>query len=463
MVDLGDVRIAYSSAERRFTVTFQAEPRRENASIQSVHFPYRLEKLQGLLDYRDGRVSIKRFRGEHGNVVVAADAEGAVLPEGGWQFRLDGLVVDRLRFDRELVQALPAFLKKTVGELNPGGPLYLRGGPGAVILQRGPNPADPMTSRWDLVVDFQQGSLEVGPKLENLHGAVRLTGDHDGEQFRCRGELDVDSGSYKDLQFTQVKGPVWIDNQRVLLGAWVDRPAAGQPEANPADRQPRSLSAELFGGKVLADGWIALGPSPRYSVYATLRDADMARCATDLLPGHQELRGKVLAELDLRGTGRSLNALTGRGAVRLHDAAVYELPLMISLLKILSIRRPDRTAFISSDVDFHVEHSRLYFDRLNLNGDAISLLGTGEMDFQGNVNLVFHSLVGRGDLGVPLVRDLLGGASQQFMQIRVGGTLQNPDTRREPFPGVNQALQQLQADRPRERGSGPLRMLPAIR
>ncbi len=214
---------------------------------------------------------------------------------------------------------------------------------------------------------------------------------------------------------------------------------------------------------MLCDVGIALGPSPGYSIYATLRDASLARCALDLLPGRQGLQGRILAELDLRGTGRSLNALTGRGAVRLRDADIYELPLMVSLLKILSIRRPDRTAFISSDADFHVEHSRLYFDRLNLNGDAISLLGTGEMDFQGNINLVFHSLVGRGDLGLPLVRDVLGGASQQFMQIRVGGTLQSPETRREPFPGVNQAIQQLQADRPRERGSGPLGLRSADR
>jgi hypothetical protein len=40
---------------------------------------------------------------------------------------------------------------------------------------------------------------------------------------------------------------------------------------------------------------------------------------------------------------------------------------------------------------------------------------------------------------------VIGGASQQIMQIHVGGTIQNPETTPEAFPGVNQALQQFQS------------------
>ena len=68
------------------------------------------------------------------------------------------------------------------------------------------------------------------------------------------------------------------------------------------------------------------------------------------------------------------------------------------------------------------------------------------MNFQSEIHLVFTAIVGRGDLRIPVVHELFTGASQQFMLIRVGGTLQNPDMRREAFPGVNQALQSLQTD-----------------
>ena len=44
------------------------------------------------------------------------------------------------------------------------------------------------------------------------------------------------------------------------------------------------------------------------------------------------------------------------------------------------------------------------------------------------------------------MKQFLGGASQQILLIHVDGTLQNPQVRREAFPGVNQVLEQLQAE-----------------
>ena len=57
---------------------------------------------------------------------------------------------------------------------------------------------------------------------------------------------------------------------------------------------------------------------------------------------------------------------------------------MISMLKILSIKAPDPNAFSQSDIDFHIEGEHVYFDKLDFKGDAISLLGKGEMNFQGD-------------------------------------------------------------------------------
>ena len=78
------------------------------------------------------------------------------------------------------------------------------------------------------------------------------------------------------------------------------------------------------------------------------------------------------------------------------------------------------------------------------------------MNFQGDIRLTFHTMVGRGQLKLPLVQQVLGGASQQLLLVHVGGTLQNPETSKEPLPALNQALQQLQGDlRSSDGGSGP--------
>ncbi|MDZ7620018.1 MAG: hypothetical protein U1E05_23705, partial [Patescibacteria group bacterium] len=245
------------------------------------------------------------------------------------------------------------------------------------------------------------------------------------------------------FQFTQVTGPLWLDDGQVLLGSWVERRSA--PDERSSTRA-RPISAVLFDGVLNGDAWVTLGPVPRCGLHAPLNRADLAQCAQETLAGQKSLQGKVYATVDLRGAGPSTNAMIGHGAIRLDNADDYELPLMIALLKILSIRSPDRNAFSKSDIRFRVEGQHIYFDQIDFGGDAISLLGKGEMDFQQNVRMTFHAIVGRGELGLPMLKQVMGGASQQIMLIHVTGNMQSPETRREAFPVVNKALQQLQSD-----------------
>ena len=113
--------------------------------------------------------------------------------------------------------------------------------------------------------------------------------------------------------------------------------------------------------------------------------------------------------------------------MRLRDADLYEVPVMLALLKLLSIRRPDTTAFNNSDIDFRIQGDRFYFDRLDFKGDAITLKGNGEMDLDRNLNLQFYTLVGRDDIRVPVLTPMLGLASQQLLLIQVGGTVDKPE------------------------------------
>ena len=349
--------------------------------------------------------------------------------------------------DRDLILALPERLKKAVLAINPAGRIDLCGN---LDLIHSGIQGEPLQSQWDsLQIDMLQGAMQCGVKLENICGSAILSGVFDGSNFFCRGNLILDSLNYKDHQFTNVTGPIWIDDQRVLLGSLVDKAADGSPLSN-ADgtpRTPRSISADLFGGKISGDGQVSLGVEPVYHLNAVLTHADLARMALEVIDGKQRLQGNIWAKINLDGVGTNRNALSGRGSLALSDADIYELPVMISLLKILSIRAPDRNAFSTASMDYHIEGEHIYLDRINFNGDAISLQGSGELDFQSNVKMNFSTRVGRGEFDLPIIKQVFRGASEQILQIYVGGTLQNPDIRKEAFPAVNQALQQLQGAR----------------
>ncbi len=441
-VDL-DADIHYVSADRDLTLAVDLRPQPETVSIEPVHFPYRLDRMEGEFTYRDGQLRFRRVRGRHGRTAVAMAGACDFGSDGSWHLTLSDLSVDRLHADHSLLQALPEGLRSAVAGLNPTGPMGLRG---EVQLVHSGEPGTPLFMRWDLTLGFHQLSIDAGIPLENLHGEVTLVGQSDGHTAYSRGELNIDSLIYKDVQLTQVQGPLWIDRERVLLGTWVDQPRYGAPQGPRSSRPPRPVRGRLFGGALEGSGWVTLGRKPGFELHATLTQADLARVSQEMVTGSHPLRATVFAEVTLHGSGRSLNTLGGRGRIHLSDADIYKLPLMISLLKILSIREPDRSAFSKSDIEFHVDGNHIYFDRINFNGDAISLLGQGEMNLQQDVRLAFYAVVGRDELRIPIIREVLGGASQQIMLIHVDGPLQNPQVRREAFPAVNQALQHLQSE-----------------
>jgi len=67
------------------------------------------------------------------------------------------------------------------------------------------------------------------------------------------------------------------------------------------------------------------------------------------------------------------------------------------------------------------------------------------MNFQGETRLQFSPRSwAAASWGYPSWRNLFTGASQQLMVIHVTGPVGNPEIRKEAFPGVNQALEQLQ-------------------
>ena len=191
---------------------------------------------------------------------------------------------------------------------------------------------------------------------------------------------------------------------------------------------------------------MALDATPQYTIRATLADADLAQFAKENITGRQNLKGQVVATIDLGGTGRSKDTLRGDGKIRLRDAEIYELPIMVALLKILSVRAPDTTAFTKCDVDFHLQGDHVVLERINFSGDAISLMGQGQMNFDRQINLTFHSMVGDADVQLPFVRSFFGQASQQIMQIEVDGTVDQPITHSKAFPGVSQVFQQMKED-----------------
>lgn len=428
-VDL-TARVRQVVGQEDMDVSLTLVPDPEATSIEPSEFPYRLERVRGQISFENERVLLKQFSAEHGPVRISTRGDCWFRHDGARQLTFHNLRVSRLEPDRDFYRALPPRLKSLFRRLNPQGPFDLHG---SMVFSRAHSHALEEVA-WDLDVVMQNNAIDCGVAVRGLNGGIHLAGRFDGKTSFSRGDLDLDSLLWRDYQLTEVRGPFWVDEGRALFGTLT-------PPVDPK-QAPRRMTGKLYGGTLVGDGWIELQPTSRWGMRASVVDADLSRISREVVPGRQDLRGRVLAGLDLSGTSEGNHTLRGQGYIRLHEADVYELPQMVSLLKLLSVRPPDSKAFDQGDIDFRINGEHLYFDRLLFHGDAISLAGTGQMDFNSYMNLNFYAMVGRHDHQLPILREVMGAASQQFLEIRVDGPLSTPDIRREAFPAVNRVVQQ---------------------
>lgn len=437
-VDHVSVELGYTTVDKRLTldVTAQKWKHKPGAdgrgmTVEPTWFPYALNIVGGAVRFRDGAVELKDVAAAHGKTTVTLNGASQFTNDGRWRVTLDRLAADRILCDHELTTALPGGLGDAVRRLHVNGPVNMLG---TLELWGDGQPGRMPAAAWDLSFDIENGSLDAGMPLEHIHGSTRLKGEFGTGGFQCRGSLAVDSVVFHEAQFTQVVGPLWIDQSRVLFGSWTSR-AAGAKAA--------PIQAQVFGGTLQGDAELSLAGDGDFVLHAALADGELARLSQELTSRHDTLSGKAYAQIDLSGTSRGTHTWRGRGAVRLRSADIYELPVMLALFKVLSLRRPDKTAFNSADIDFRIEGDHFQFERINFSGDSITLKGTGWMNLDRQIDIDFYTMVGRDRIRIPIITPALGLMSRELLLLHAGGTLDEPQLERKSFPGLNDRLKQL--------------------
>jgi hypothetical protein len=237
------------------------------------------------------------------------------------------------------------------------------------------------------------------------------------------------------VQLTQLTGPFFFDGHKLVFGALAERDAEG--------RAPRQITAQLLGGTLAAGGELGLGDEGQFDVQVALDNADLVAIARQLAPQQHHVSGRVNGQANITGTAQGKHTWRGKGNIWLRDADIYQLPLMIRLLSLLSVKPPDRSAFTTSDIDFQIEGDHLALTRIDFSGDAISLKGKGDINAQRQIDLKFYPVVGREEWHLPFLRPLVGQTGRELMLIEITGTLDRMDLRRTPFPRFDERLARI--------------------
>ncbi|MCH7591476.1 MAG: hypothetical protein IH989_01680 [Planctomycetes bacterium] len=208
----------------------------------------------------------------------------------------------------------------------------------------------------------------------------------------------------------------------------------------------------IHGGLISGEVRLEFTPDQlEYSVTTTVRNMRLesflgaAQKAAAQAGRPPAARGTVHGHLHVTGTVDGKSSPRGGGRFEIVDGHLYRLPLILGILHVLKLSLPGEDAFDEARAEFLVVGDRIELKDIRLHGEALALQGTGVLFWPDRA--VDLKLVGvsRDDWTgvVPLLADLIEGATRELGTLYVTGKLSNPKIRLEPFRAIREELQTL--------------------
>ena len=418
----------------------QLESRQSQADmlrLQPVSLPYRLDILDGSVRYENGEVIIDSMRAAHGQSMVSTAGSCRQLTNGRWLLSLDLHSGSRLIPDAELINALPESMRSTIRSLNLRGPFGLSGQT-QTLLSSDEFP-DPEFG-WGVLLQLEGNRIgDVGP-VHSLRGELTINGRKNAQGFYADGEVRIDSMHIEDLQITGIRGPYRINDTSLTLGGVPNAPRQGQAAVNPAP-----IEGRLFGGSVAIRGGMNLSDAA-FAVNMSLQNAKLASVLSELQQAKGELQtdtvGNLSAQMYLEGILGTKELLRGNGKAVLSGAKMYELPLLVQLLNVVSITPTEEAAFTNGEAVFNLNEDLIVFEDLKLWGSLIALHGSGMLDGRQDLNLRFDTRVSPRNIFTRVLSPL-GDQPYTLWTIDVNGPLNDPKVKGRTLEGVGNTFQQI--------------------
>jgi hypothetical protein len=426
-------------------------------TVTPSFFAYELTDFGASLEYKNGQVDVARVVGRHGESRVWLD-------RGEVRFYPDGVVWANLgRLEVKPLVADEAFLKALPGRLGPGlESLNLRGGAELVVkhlvvltppdppagpvasppppvgqvgvpppgssanLARAqspgylpaPVPPDPVVY-WDAEVRLAGASLDTGVAWEQVFGAIGVRGRYEGTHLGLvRGNAWFDRAVIAKQPVTRLRSRLWVEPQQ---------PDPARPgEFLPVEVRVTDITGDLFHGVLGGEARVALADATRFDLWLTATDVQLDEVARHYKLGSDaDLSGIAQAQLRLynRPDPRAGGLVTeGVGKIDVPTGRMYNLPVLLDLVKVIKGNAPDKTAFEEAHVTFRILGDRVKVEQIDLIGKAVCLGGSGELDTTGEyVRFEFYTVMSRvlaHMINTP-VGDLTAFLSKNLFRIRL--------------------------------------------
>ncbi|MDY7010891.1 MAG: AsmA-like C-terminal region-containing protein [Planctomycetota bacterium] len=393
--------------------------------IKCHHFPYPLKLTGGTAIVKPDAMTLDSLSGLAGDAKVVLDGRVS-LTAGNEQTDLR-VRTGAIALDKQFLSAMPKDLAEAM-QLHPGGTVELQ--LKNFQLRRQDGPKGGFAWRWSGKVIFTDVVTDLGMGAKQISGWVEGEMACDGPAEKLTAEANVFMGA---LQV----GPRRLEKITAGLHKTAKSPML----------KIDKISGQVFGGRVAGFAQVRLDKPAKYGLSLSVENIDLAEFlkseAKD--PGQsREVSGVLAGNIQLTAAVGDRASRRATGRLRIEQAKMYRLPILLGFLHVVNLTLPTESAFHTGQIDYYLEGGTLVFREIHLQGSALSMLGAGNMDMKsGKMNLTFLTGPPRKLPRLAALSEVLEGIASQLMTVRVTGTLDKPRVKTTAFRGLDATMREL--------------------
>ena len=397
-----------------------------------------LEIRNGEFEYEEGLMRFKGLDVAHGETDLRASGTCAFPGDGRALLDCPEFSVDGFGGSHDFAALLPMPARKFLASSKLSGWISARGSANVTaVMEEGTIES----GKWDVTLDVEDAQAQSPAPLEHIRGEARLRGEATPGAWHMVGDVRADSLMFRDVQVTELQGPIYVDQEKVLIGSALQ--GADDGKAIESGRPRENMVAKVFGGTIVASGKVLLQSATPFQIQAELTDGDLSILAREAKAKSEDISGVVSAKLQMTGTARGKHTWRGGGNVRIRDADFLRSPIVSGLQRLIRLRRRELTSFTTGDIDYRIAGDDVIFDRIDLGAQTLTLKGRGQLRAHRTVDLQFYTQLGRDEIQLAPIRSLFAETSPRFLLIEVTGTPDDPQLHNQTFPALNESLRRL--------------------
>jgi len=392
------------------------------------------------------RITLEKLNASAGQMQVSLDGT-IVLAESGYQAELS-LRADDVPIDAELIHSVPAELAPLTDHLRPGGSCRLD--------------IDKLCfTRSRLARTHTAASA---PATKPAGAAAKTTWNLNGSASFEGMIIDMGFGP-KELSGEVSGSASWtealaINADIALRSAGVDRRRLSDLRGR-LRKSPRSslirienLSAKAYDGRLAGFAEIRFVQPLQYGLSLSVEQIKLGELLGAEAAETQKrpkVTGLLAGNIQMTATAGQRASRRALGVLRISDARLYKLPVMVGLLRVIHLALPGQTTFSEGNMTYSLKGERLVFREIYLRGASLSIVGSGVVNMNTKaLKLTFLAAAPGKLMRIGELDTLLEGISREIMEVRLSGTLDKPVMRTVSLGSLDDAVRRLLSPSQRE-------------